>query len=171
MRANQRSAETRTTQLGGTLRYGRGLKAFPIVGLIVWLVLFLWIKLAINPSPADSRSGPFVLAVFYFLAIILPWIVFLEAFGTRVVLSWEDIQMHSFWRGTRLIRWEDVESIRQDSWGQAFIVKGHGRRLTLDLTMDGITIFAEAVNQRVPSERWASVSAQLRGLLPKGPYD
>ena len=172
MRAGQRLERTRTTQLAGTvLSYGRGMKAFPFVVLIFWLVLFLWIRLAYDLSPADSRSGPYVLAVFYFLGIILPWIMFLETFGTRIVLSKEGIQMHSLWRGTRFIGWEDVESIRESSWGRAFIVKGHGGKLTLNPTLAGTAIFAEAVNNRVPPKKWVEVSGRLRLLLPKGPYD
>jgi len=172
MQAGQRLERTGTTQPEGTvLSYGRGMKAFPFVVVIFWLVLFLWIGLAYDLSPADSRSGPYALAGFYFLGIILPWIMFLETFGTRIVLSHAGLQGHSVWRGTRFIGWEDIESIRESSWGRALIVKGHDGKLNLNLTLAGTAIFAEAVNSRVPPEKWVDVSGRLRLLLPKGPYD
>jgi hypothetical protein len=161
----------RTPHLVGILQHGPFLRAFPIVIVVVWLVLFLCIRIMTDPPPASSEVGPFVLTVFVFLAIFLPWIVFLEAFGTQVVLSPESIQMHSFWRGTRPMRWEDVESIHYSLWRSGFVVKGHGRKFTLYDDLRGLALFAEAINGRVRPEKWAKASTQLRSLLPKGPYD
>ncbi len=171
MLAVSRCEENRTVPSGGVLRYGPGLKAFPIVILVAWLVLFGSIRLAVDPSPARPGDRLFVLVTFVIPAIVLPWIVFLEAFGTRVGLGREGIQIQSIWRGVRLIRWEDVESIYYSSWLPGFVVKGHGTRLTLNEGLGDIGLFAEAVSAWVPPDKWVKAYDRLRILLPKGPYD
>lgn len=160
-----------TAQLGGVLHFGPGLKAFPIAMIVVWIVLLLWIKLVTDPPPASPGDRLYVLAVLILFVVILPWIMFLEAFGTRVVLSQEGIQMDSFWRGTRLMRWEDVESIHFSLWKWGFIVKSHDDKLVLRNELHGLALFAEAVDARLPREKWVKASGRLRILLPKGPYD
>jgi len=153
------------------LEYGPFLKAFPIAVSIIWLVLLLWIRFTINPTPESSQGAPIVLAEFLFFVVVLPWIFFLEVFGTRAIVSPEGLQSQSIWRGTRFLKWRDVETIHHNSWLDVFVVKGHGTKITLDDGMRGLPLFAEALHSRLPPEKWAKVPGRLSLLLPKGPYD
>ena len=63
MLAVHQREENGTAQLGGVLRFGLGLKAFPIAMIVVWIVLLLWIKLVIDPPPASPGDRLYVLAL------------------------------------------------------------------------------------------------------------
>ncbi|HEX9907395.1 MAG TPA: hypothetical protein VGB78_02875 [Thermoplasmata archaeon] len=160
-----------TAQSGGVLQYGPIYRAFPIAILLAWLALLLSIRIITNPPPASPDDEVYVLAVFLFFSIVLPWMIFLEAFWTRATVSLEGLEKRSVWRGIRFLRWEDVETISYTLWRRDFVVNGNGMKITLNDDLMGLPFFAEAVNLRLPPEKWVDVSSRLHLLLSKGQYD
>jgi len=160
-----------TAQTGGVLQYGPFHKAFPIAVLLAWLVLFLSIMVFINPPPAGPEGGPLLLAEFVFLAIVLPWMLFIEFFGTRVTVNPEGLQMQSVWLGKRFLKWKDAEAVYYSSWRPGFVVKGHGLEIVLNDGLRELALFAEVAHAQLPPQEWAKAPGRLHLLLPKGPYD
>ena len=167
----RRMNDVLTIQSRESLHHGPFLKTFPLAAVLVSLSLFLSIKIFINPAPASPGDGALLMAGIVFIAIIPPWTIFLEAFGTVGHVSSEGLQMKSVWRGSRLIKWEDVETIYYSHWSPGIVVKAPGTSITLSDDLKGLSYFAETVIARLSPDKWEKVSGRILILAPKGQFD
>jgi hypothetical protein len=136
-----------------TLEYDRGLRALPLGAVMVLLVTMLSVLVFIHPDPEGYPEGVWIFLVFIFIGIVLPWLLFIEVFGTRAVLNGDGIRAESWWRGTRFLSWHEIKEVYYSSCSGCVILKGGQRKIRINPWMSSIHQLLTSLNEMVPEER------------------
>jgi len=136
-----------------TLEYDAGLKAFPLGAVTVLFVTMLSVFLFIDPEPEGYPEGIWIFSVFIFLGVVLPWLLFIEFYGTRAILDGNGIRAESRWRGVRYITWQDVQRVYYSSFSQCIVVKGERVKIRIHPWMSNIYRLLATLNEMMPKER------------------
>lgn len=136
-----------------TLEYDRGMRAFPLGAVTVLLVTMLSVQIFIHPDPEGYPEGAWIFLVFILIGILLPWLLFIEVFGTRAVLNGDGIRAESWWRGTRFLRWHEIGKVYYSSISACIVLKGERGKIRINPWMSNIGRLLAVVNEMVPEER------------------
>jgi hypothetical protein len=147
------------------LEYPIGISILAIACMFVFLVIFIYGLAVAGPVPPEERA--FVITTFLILAIILPWILYLEAGGTFIVLTQDGIKKRSYFTGKRCIKWDEIQSVSFGSMGQQFTVKSGDSKITAHLYLCGISDFARQIRDRLRPEIWEKARDQIEMMLGK----
>lgn len=133
---NQYKDETgRIASKAYLLDYGR-LVIFPMGIMVFFLVVFVLLSSAPNAGTPEDR--PYAYGLFA-LVLVLTWPLFLEFVGTYVVITETGIKKRSLYRGTRSLKWSEMDlvGVLETSYGPSFIFAGSGRTLSIGIWMSG----------------------------------
>lgn len=147
------------------LEYPIGLSILAIGSMLVFLVIFIYGLAVAGPVPPEERA--FVITTFVILGIILPWIIYLEAGGTYIVLTQDGIKKRSYYTGKRYIKWDEIRSVSFSSTGQQFTVKSDYSKITAHLYLGGISDFARQIRDRLRPEIWEEAREQIETMVGK----
>lgn len=147
------------------LEYPIGISILAIGSMLVFLVIFIYGLAVAGPVPPEERA--FVVTTFLILAIILPWILYLEAGGTYIVLTQDGIKKRSYYTGKRYIKWDEIQSVSFSSMGQQFTVKSGNSKITAHLYLCGISDFARQIRDRLRPEVWEKARGQIETMVGK----
>jgi len=135
------------------LEYGKGLKAFPLGAVTLVLVMMLSILVFIEPEPEGYPDGIWIFFGFIFIGIVLPWLFFVEVFGTRAILNEDGIRVESWWRGVRFLRWQEIEKAYYSSHSQCIVMKGERVKIRIHPWMSDVYRLLTTLNEMMPEER------------------
>jgi hypothetical protein len=147
------------------LRYSPPLRVFAVAGGFVFPVAVLVMVLLKPPQKPDD-----ILAAEIGLLVLklLGWVLLLETFRFRVVVSEEALVSYSPWRRSRAIRWDEVaavESVCPKSW---FVFTAWDRRqIHVPLYVAGLAQLVHSMRQHLPPERYTRAVPGFR-LAAKG---
>jgi hypothetical protein len=144
------------------LEYGWSLRAFPFGVVIVLLVTMLSVFVFISPDPEGYPEGIWVYLVFISFGIVLPWLLFIEVFGTRTILSGEGIRAESWWRGSRFLNWQEIQNVHYSSLSQCIVLKGERGKIRIHPWVSNMDRFLETLNEMMPEER---IQKNLAGIV------
>jgi|GEM_PF-5065191 len=138
----------------GILEYGRGLKAFAVLG--VGFASFMTFVAAwgyfMTPDFGGWTPGLVLTVVGSIWLIAGPLAV--EVFGAWCRFSPSLIVRHSSWKGTLSVRWEEIEWIRYDMSSERYLIRTPRGTIHLHNYLDGLPEFVELARSRIPAERW-----------------
>ena len=147
------------------LEYPIGISILAIGSMLVFLVIFIYGLAVAGSVPPEERA--FVVTTFLILVIILPWILYLEAGGTYIVLTQDGIKKRSYYTGKRYIKWDEIQSVSFSSMGQQFTVKSGNSKITAHLYLCGISDFASQIRDRLRPEVWEKARGQIETMVGK----
>jgi len=133
---NQYKDETgRIASKAYLLDYGR-LVIFPMGIMMFFLVVF--VLLSSTPNAGTPEDRPYAYGLFAFV-LVLTWPLFLEFVGTYVVITETGIKKRSLYRGTRSLKWSELDlvGVWKTSYGPSFIFAGSGKTLSIGIWMSG----------------------------------
>lgn len=136
-----------------TLEYDGGLKAFPLGAVTVLLITMLSVFVFIDPDPEGYPEGVWVFLTFMFLGIVLPWLMFIEAFWTRAILNGDGIRAESLWRGSRFLRWQEIGKVYYSSFSACIVLKGERGKIRVNPWMSNTDRLLATLDEMVPGER------------------
>jgi len=136
-----------------TLEYGRELKVFPLLAVAIMLVMMLSVLVFINPDPEGYPEGAWMFLVSILIFIVLPWLLFIEFYGTRAILDGEGIRTESLWRGAKYMTWREVEKAYYSSFSQLIVVKGERVKIRIHPWMSNIHRLLTTLNEMIPADR------------------
>jgi hypothetical protein len=139
------------------LEYGRVMKAFPAVMVLLWAILLG--SIAFVEPPQASDAGPILGIVALVTALLLPLTIEVRGVGHR--LSSQGIERVSPWSSPATIPWRDVRSVTYDPLSYWFVVDSPRGKVRLSRLLDGLADFQHALEANVPRERWAPAFGQV----------
>lgn len=135
------------------LEYGWGLKAGPVIGQMILLILMLLVSVFTAPDPVGYPDGVWLYIGLMAIMAGLPWLIFIEAQGTRAVLGEDGIRFESWWSGRKSLKWREVQKVYYSSLSQCIVLKGERCRIRLEPLLANSGRFWQILNEQVPGEK------------------
>jgi hypothetical protein len=134
------------------LEYSRWMKAVPLGISLFCLVLMTWIWVT-SPTPVTGPERVGVFTVFMVVMVGSPWLIFVEVYGLHAAIEDDTIIIRSPWRGTKYMKWIDVESISYSSILDTILIRSTHAKVELPTGMVGESLFWEIVRRKIPKEK------------------
>jgi len=172
MRGYKAKREAKGDEL--VLEYGKGWKAFVIINMVWFPILILIVMTVLSRGFRDleaieeftGESRRLIVLVSLLLATFaMP--VGVEVWGIRHRMTPIGIKKHSPWSRDFHVTWEEVDSI---TWREGFNGFRVGTKLGvlwLPMLLHGLRDFADAVVEKVPEFKWATVRGRILKLKSK----
>ena len=147
------------------LEYPIGISILAIVAMLFFLAVFVYGVLVAEPVPPEERAA--VVTVSLIVVIVLPWVLYLEAGGTYIVLTEDGIRKRSYYTGKRYIRWDEIRSVSFSSIAQQFALHSDDSKITAHLYLNGISDLAKQIQDRLRPEIWEKAKDLVEALAMK----
>lgn len=141
----------RTQEL--TLTYPRMWKRFPLLmfGVILSLFVISLVVIVDGRHHSESYSSDVAaLVISFFLAGIVPSVLFAEAYSSDCRISESALCRMSLWTGDFCVRWDEIESVVYNTRLKSYLVTTSKGTIRVRATLQGIGAFLEVVCERIP---------------------
>jgi len=154
------------------LEYGKFLRAFVVVGVLWFPVVFLTAAAIESGGFQDmeatesSETWPGFLLVFaVYSAFVMPGAI--EAWGVGHGITRKGIRKGSPWSRDFYAGWEDVESITFNASGQYLVIRTSKGIIRVSTWLHGLGDLAIAIIGNVPKDKWEPTRDLILGLKPE----
>lgn len=139
-----------------------------VAAVILGMLTFFLLMAIFSDDSGDSEpfSAPdqlFIFTTFIAIGVILPWLAFVEVSLPRALVVESGVWNITGLKAPFLTRWDEIERVsnsRYPTREQWYVVKGPNGRTRIR-SGAGIGLFSVKLIERVPEERWSSVSGAM----------
>ena len=143
---------------GVTLTYGRGGRIYPfaLAGFFLSMTGFMLIAKIVNDFPpfVEHQYETITFALMLFLFSLLPWLVFVQAFGVRHLVTTQGIFRRSPWQKPMYVTWDQIERISRSFWLDAYVLRASTGTVRVRSTLQNVSYLEEMMAMKISANLW-----------------
>ncbi|MGB2826561.1 MAG: hypothetical protein WBC49_08010 [Thermoplasmata archaeon] len=143
---------------GVILTYGGGGKIYPfaLAGFFLSMAVFMLIAKITNDYPplVERHYETITLALMLFLFSLVPWLVFVQAYGVRHLVTTQGIFRRSPWLKPMYVTWDQVESVSKSFLLDAYVFHTSTGTIRVRSTLEDISYLEEMMRRKISANLW-----------------
>jgi len=143
---------------GVRLTYGRAARLYPFViaGFMLFNAMIMLVAKEMNDYPplVEPQYEWTAFLLLLFLLGILPWLIFVHAYGVRHLVTPQGIVRRSPWTKPLLVTWDEVENASVSNLFDAYVLRTSKGIIRVRRTLENISYLEGMIWNKVPQNRW-----------------
>lgn len=138
---------------GVTLTYGRPARLYPLGLAVAFLsmAVVMFVGRAVNNYPplVEPKYEIATFATMLFLISLMPWLVFIQAFGVRHIVTTQGIFKRSPWSRPFFASWDQIKDVTRSYWLDAYMIRTSAGTIIVRSTLENISYLEEMMAKKI----------------------
>jgi hypothetical protein len=151
LRRNKRSMDFYAE--GVTLTYGRPARLYPLGLAVAFLsmavVMLVGREVNNYPPLVEPKYEMATYAAMLFLISLTPWLVFIQAFGVRHVVTTQGIFKRSPWSRPLFASWDQIKDVSRSYWLDAYVLHTSEGTIIVRSTLENMSYLEDMMAKKI----------------------
>jgi len=151
LRRNKRSMDFYAE--GVTLTYGRPARLYPLGLAVAFLsmavVMLVGREVNNYPPLVEPKYEMATFAAMLFLISLMPWLVFIQAFGVKHVVTTQGIFKRSPWSRPLFASWDQIKAVSRSYWLDAYVLHTSEGTIIVRSTLENISYLEDMMAKKI----------------------